>query len=235
MPIKIDYQEKFHKTLQHRSNYPVITNVVVTAAGLVTWTTDIPSTSQVVYGTNIYLGLMSPYDSTLVTSHSVQLTGLADGTTYYLKVQSFYLDALSISDLYTFRTVAGLFSGYSTLNVTTTYTFDASNSSLDTLANVVGTLIALFQTGTTVTSSFSISGVTTDRSFNAIDTSLDELSNVIGSLITDLQATGTTANVYTETNVTTTQSFNALDTSLEEQAFVIGSIMATLRGAGIIQ
>jgi hypothetical protein len=84
------------------SNYPIISNVAISQLGVVTWTTDIASTSQVHYGTTPNLGPYSPYDATLVTSHSVTLSDLVAGTLYYIKVQSFYLDSLSISDLYTF-------------------------------------------------------------------------------------------------------------------------------------
>ncbi|MCX6008730.1 MAG: redoxin domain-containing protein [Chloroflexi bacterium] len=53
----------------------------------ITWITDEPATSQVNYGET------EPYDSTtpdtnLATSHSVKLTGLDPGTTYYFKVIS---------------------------------------------------------------------------------------------------------------------------------------------------
>jgi hypothetical protein len=92
----------FKKGPPTASHYPVISNVQITPQGLVTWLTDIPSTSQVHYGLTPNLGPYTPYDATLVTSHSVQLTGLTDGVLYYLRVQSFYLDSLSISDLYTF-------------------------------------------------------------------------------------------------------------------------------------
>lgn len=104
MPEKVDLYSytRFHKTIPHQSNYPIISNVLISATGLVTWTTDIASTSQVLYGLTPYLGALSTYDSTLVTSHSVQLSGITGGLLYYLKVQSFYSDALSISDLYTF-------------------------------------------------------------------------------------------------------------------------------------
>lgn len=90
----------FKKSIPHASSYPIITNVVATSAGLITWTTDVASTSQVLYGTLPLLGLSTTQDSTLVTSHSVQLSGLSSGTYYYFKVQSFNKDALSISDLY---------------------------------------------------------------------------------------------------------------------------------------
>lgn len=105
MPNRADYiHDHFvpKKGYSHLSNYPIITNVVISASGLVTWTTDIPSTSQVHYGTTPNLGPLTPFDGTFITSHSVQLSGLSDAILYYIRVQSFYLDALSVSDLYTF-------------------------------------------------------------------------------------------------------------------------------------
>lgn len=91
------------KRLQHQSNYPRISNVQATTLGLITWTTDIASTSQVHFGTSPLLAVFTSFDGTLVTNHSVQLTGLTSGVLYYFRVQSFFSDALSISDLYTFQ------------------------------------------------------------------------------------------------------------------------------------
>ena len=99
------------KTTPHASYYPVISNVAISAAGLVTWSTDIASTSQVSYGGTVYLGAQTTQDPTLVTSHSVQLTGLVSGRLYYLKVASFYIDSTTVSDLYafTYNPTAGSF------------------------------------------------------------------------------------------------------------------------------
>jgi hypothetical protein len=104
MPLKVDLYDylRFKKSIPHSSNYPVISNVQATASGLITWNTDIASTSQVQYASMPILGPFTPFDSSLVTIHSVQLSGLTDLVTYYFRVQSFYLDALSISDLYSF-------------------------------------------------------------------------------------------------------------------------------------
>ena len=124
------------------------------------------------------------------------------------------------------------FDPYSVSNVTNTMSFDATNTSLDELANVLGSLISLFKTGTTVTSTFSASNVTTTNSYDATSTSLDELADVIGSLIASLSATGSSSDVYTTSNVTTTITFDATNTSLDEIASVLGSVIATLQGAG---
>jgi hypothetical protein len=69
-----------------------VTNVAssgVSAAGAtVTWTTNNPASSQVLYGTTTAYGSSTTLDATQVTSHSVSITGLAASTTYHYKVQS---------------------------------------------------------------------------------------------------------------------------------------------------
>ncbi|MDP8908915.1 MAG: fibronectin type III domain-containing protein, partial [Chloroflexota bacterium] len=71
---------------------PLISAVsaTATAAGTatVTWTTDEPSTSRVDYGSDAATLDRNVSDATLVTSHSVQLTGLAAGSTYHYRVTS---------------------------------------------------------------------------------------------------------------------------------------------------
>ena len=70
---------------------PVISNVKVSpnpTTATVTWTTDIPADSQVEYGTTTAYGSKSPLNSTLVTSHSVKLSGLTRLTTYHYRVLS---------------------------------------------------------------------------------------------------------------------------------------------------
>ena len=53
----------------------------------VTWTTDVASTSWVDYGLDTGYGQTAGSDS-LVTNHSVALTGLVDGKTYHYRVRS---------------------------------------------------------------------------------------------------------------------------------------------------
>jgi hypothetical protein len=48
----------------------------------ITWTTDKPSASQVEYGTTAAHGLLSVFNPSIVTAHSVILTGLTPGTGY---------------------------------------------------------------------------------------------------------------------------------------------------------
>lgn len=56
----------------------------------ITWTTDVLSDSQVFWGlTTAYAGATSPIiNPVLVTSHSVQITGLVTATLYHYKIRS---------------------------------------------------------------------------------------------------------------------------------------------------
>ena len=55
---------------------------------VITWTTDVPAESQVNYGLTTVYGSSTPLDRTLVTSHSVTITGLARKTQYFFQVLS---------------------------------------------------------------------------------------------------------------------------------------------------
>jgi chitodextrinase len=71
---------------------PVVSGVgtsnVTSSTATIGWTTNVASTSQVDYGTSTAYGTTTALDSTLVTSHSVALSGLTSGTTYHYRVHS---------------------------------------------------------------------------------------------------------------------------------------------------
>ena len=71
---------------------PVISGIAaaaITASGAtITWTTDKAADSQVAYGVTAAYGSGSVLDPTLVTSHTINLTGLAAQTIYHYKVVS---------------------------------------------------------------------------------------------------------------------------------------------------
>ncbi len=54
----------------------------------ITWTTDEASDSQVQYGTTTSYGASTTLDATMLTSHSVDLTGLLENRTYHYRVKS---------------------------------------------------------------------------------------------------------------------------------------------------
>jgi YVTN family beta-propeller protein len=88
---------------------PTISNVQTTAinstGATITWTTDVPCDSQVLYGLTTSYGSSTPVDPTLVTSHSVVLTGLTPGTLYHFEVKSSTAGGITtISDDFTFTT-----------------------------------------------------------------------------------------------------------------------------------
>ena len=74
------------------STTPAISDVYVTdisnLAAVVHWTTDIPATSHVYFGTTPSLGSENTLDSDLVTKHTAYVTGLTGFTDYYFDVES---------------------------------------------------------------------------------------------------------------------------------------------------
>ena len=89
---------------------PVISSVAASpgeTTSAVTWTTNEPATSQVEYGLTTSYGSQTTKDSTLVTGHSVSLSGLTPETLYHYRVKS--EDGAgnpAVSDDYTFTTGA---------------------------------------------------------------------------------------------------------------------------------
>jgi hypothetical protein len=61
---------------------------ISSSTATITWTTDIPSTSQVAYGTTAAYGSSTQLDTSSVTSHTVNLSNLAASATYHFQVQS---------------------------------------------------------------------------------------------------------------------------------------------------
>jgi chitodextrinase len=70
---------------------PVISDVIVTNitnnSVTITWNTDESSNSQVDYGLTAAYG-SQVVDGTMVSSHSITLSGLTDGATYHYRVKS---------------------------------------------------------------------------------------------------------------------------------------------------
>ena len=93
------------------STAPTISGVAssnLTASGAtIAWTTNEGADTQVDYGTTTSYGSSSTLNTSLLTSHSVGLTGLAASTTYHYRVRS--RDAagnLALSGDFTFTTAA---------------------------------------------------------------------------------------------------------------------------------
>ncbi len=80
----------------------------ITSSGItMSWSTNIPSTTSVAYGTTPDLGSVTPEQTKLANSHTVQITGLQPGQKYYFVAQS--ADANKVvghSVTYTFTTLS---------------------------------------------------------------------------------------------------------------------------------
>jgi hypothetical protein len=104
---------------------PAISDVLVSgkteSSSTITWATDEASTSQVEYGTSTSYGSASSLDATLLTSHSMGLSGLSIGATYHFRVKS--KDAAgneAVSGDYSFTTLGTLVGGIISENTTWT-------------------------------------------------------------------------------------------------------------------
>jgi hypothetical protein len=71
---------------------PVISNVIATphanGTATITWQTNVLSNSRVDYGTNSSSLNLNSANGSMVTNHSITLSGLSAGTTYYFRVTS---------------------------------------------------------------------------------------------------------------------------------------------------
>jgi hypothetical protein len=94
------------------STPPIISGVSVSGvtpnSATISWTTDQPSGTQVVYGTTSGYGSSSTLSTSLVTSHTAVLSGLTAATQYHFQAQSQNAAAsLGVSGDQTFTTGAG--------------------------------------------------------------------------------------------------------------------------------
>ena len=73
---------------------PVVSTITVDStttsgtAATINWTTDEPSDSQVEYGLTTAYGTVTTLDTSLVTAHNIEVTGLATATLYHYRVIS---------------------------------------------------------------------------------------------------------------------------------------------------
>jgi hypothetical protein len=72
-------------------NPPVISNLTSAVASTsitISWTTNKPATSQVLFGSSTAMSAHVPSDANLSTAHSIQISNLVPGSTYYYEAQS---------------------------------------------------------------------------------------------------------------------------------------------------
>src|SRR5688572_30831209 len=70
----------------HSAVSNVSASAITPASATILWTTAGPSDSRVEYGLTASFGSTTAVNTTLVTAHSVQLSGLTSGTQYFFRV-----------------------------------------------------------------------------------------------------------------------------------------------------
>ncbi len=123
---------------------PVISSIsssaVDSSSAVITWTTDESGDSQVEYGATSSYGSASSLNASLVTSHSISLTGLSASTVYHYRVKSTDSSSnLASSSDQTFTTSAPPAADIIAVNPNTTYQtmlgWEAVNFALNLSAN----------------------------------------------------------------------------------------------------
>ena len=176
---------------------PTVSSVAVsniTASGAtITWITNEPADSQIVYGATSAYGSTTTLDSTLVTSHSVTLTGLSASTLYNIAVRS--KDAsvnLTVSPNVAFTTsvpadttgpilsAISAVVGTSTADVQWTTNENANSKVYYGTANplVLGSATTLLNASLLTAHSLALSGLSTSTTYYYVVESTDGASNV---------------------------------------------------------
>jgi glucose/arabinose dehydrogenase/chitodextrinase len=155
----------------------------------ITWTTNEAATSRVEYGLTTSYGSLTTLDATLLTAHSVALTGLASNTTYNYRVRS--IDAAgneAVSANSTFATAAvadttppSVPAGLTATAVSATQINLSWNASTD---NVAVTGYQIFrngtQIGTSTTTTFNNTGLSPSTSYSYTVRAVDAAANPSG-------------------------------------------------------
>ena len=186
-----NWSAAFTDTIVLDTTAPTISAVTATgisgSAATITWTTNEAATSRVEYGLTTSYGSMTPLDSTLVTSHTMALTGLSPSTTYRYRVRS--IDAAGnerVGTNNTFTTAAGADTtppsvptglvGIAVSPAQVNLTWNASTDNVGVTGYIVfrnGT-----QVGTPTTTSFSDTGLSRATSYSYTVSARDAAGNV---------------------------------------------------------
>ncbi|MEK7201281.1 MAG: fibronectin type III domain-containing protein [Patescibacteria group bacterium] len=184
---------------------------VSTSAATITWHTDLPSDSQIEYGDSENFGSLSTLSSTLTTSHSVALTGLAQNTNYIFRVKSKPLGATmaTISQNHEFNTlnhsipivapanIISVSSGSVTnMGATISWTTDKGATSLveyglDTTYGLQSTL----NSNLTTSHSVSVGDLSSGTTYHCRVKSIDEAGNITFSEDYTFTTSGTSSGV----------------------------------------
>ena len=176
---------------------PVISNVSVAnitlSGATVSWTTNEPSDSQVLYGSTAAYGLLSAVNSSLVTAHSIALAGLAPNMTYHFAVKSADASgnlATSADGIFTTASSGG--SGNSVSLWLATATPALADSGPDAAVNL-GVRFHSDQAGT-------VTGIRFYKASTNTGTHTGNLFTVSGTLLASVMFTNETASGWQQAN-----------------------------------
>ena len=205
----------FNPSVAQDTTPPVISTVKVTpsaTSATVTWSTDESSTSVVAYGTSAG-SLTSTATGASGTSHSVALTGLASGTTYYYQVTSVDPSgnsATSPSAAASFGTtdvtppvISAVSAAGSGTSATVTWTTDETSTSVVAYGTSATALTSTANGGSGTSHSVTLSGLTANTRYYYRVTSVDPSGNSATSPTTNAAAAQYTPTVtpFTATSV----------------------------------
>ncbi|MEI6316354.1 MAG: peptidoglycan-binding domain-containing protein [bacterium] len=157
---------------------PIIGSTTATSTSIsatVTWNTDEAATSQVQYGLTSSYGSSTTLDSSLITNHSVSISGLTCNTTYHFQTISSYAGYSTFSSDYTFTTTSGACNSTPTVTASAASNITQTSATLNGSITVTGGenattqgfnwgLTSLYGNTTTATGTFGVGTFTTDLS-----------------------------------------------------------------------
>lgn len=118
---------------------------------------------------------------------------------------------------------------FTVTNITLTRTADLATASINTLANLLGTLIYDVQAGTYDGSAYALTNGVADTAYDADSTSLNELLNVFGTVIDQEGGDEFTPHGFTVANYAPLYVLNCTSTSLNELAKVLAALLRNWR------
>jgi hypothetical protein len=203
---------------------------ITTTGATITWTTDLASSSQVYYGTSTAYGLQSTLNSTLVTAHSVVLTGLIAGTTYDFEVTSTNSPGgTSLSTNQTFATLTTppfitnvVATAVSPTSETITWTTDQNSSSVVNYGGSIAYGSSASGAGGVMSHTVTITGLTlgTTYQFDVSSTNASNQTGTTGNFSFLTLTPAPTISAVTATAVTTTTATITWTTDLNSSSTV---------------
>ncbi len=196
------------------------------------WTTNLPSTSAIAYGTTTAYGASTPVNSSMVTTHQIGLTSLAAGTTYHYQVRSAAGSSTATSGDQTFSTPGD------TTPLSVSITSPASGSTLS--GNVNLTAVAS-DSASVVSVQFRVDGKNVGTSLSAApyayvlnSTTLSNGSHTINAAATDgagKSATSASVAVTVDNTIKDTTPPTVTITAPANGANVSGTVIVSANAA----